>query len=160
MAHKNSLLTKRREPKPTNSACAEFANQNTEFHWRFWHLKSRYFPKAPSQSPTDRRFHWRKNIPRRKPANRPQNSALPNSGVLAQGVCTKRGCFRCQNASPLTFHAFLKAKFPLLFQSRTTDRAVPLANQALQKQKRSLGCFNLKVFLRIYRSFLPQNTCL
>ena len=27
MAHKNSLLTKRREPKPTNSACAEFANQ-------------------------------------------------------------------------------------------------------------------------------------
>ena len=28
LAHKNSLLTKRREPKPTNSACAEFANQN------------------------------------------------------------------------------------------------------------------------------------
>ena len=27
MAHKNSLLTKRREPKPTNSACTEFANQ-------------------------------------------------------------------------------------------------------------------------------------
>ena len=31
MAHKNSLLTKRREPKPTNSACAEFANQNAGF---------------------------------------------------------------------------------------------------------------------------------
>ena len=28
LAHKNSLLTKRCEPKPTNSACAEFANQN------------------------------------------------------------------------------------------------------------------------------------
>ena len=31
LAHKNSLLTKRREPKPTNSACAEFANQNAGF---------------------------------------------------------------------------------------------------------------------------------
>ena len=31
LAHKNSLLTKRREPKPTNSACAEFANQNADF---------------------------------------------------------------------------------------------------------------------------------
>ena len=31
LAHKNSLLTKRREPKPTNSACAEFANKNAGF---------------------------------------------------------------------------------------------------------------------------------
>ena len=31
LTHKNSLLTKRREPKPTNSACAEFANQNAGF---------------------------------------------------------------------------------------------------------------------------------
>ena len=34
-----------------------------------WHLNSPDLPKAVSQSPTERRFHWRKNIPRRKPAN-------------------------------------------------------------------------------------------
>ena len=31
LAHKMPLLTKRREPKPTNSAYAEFANQNAGF---------------------------------------------------------------------------------------------------------------------------------
>ena len=44
---------------------------------RLWHLKCRYFPKASSQSPeSDRRFHKRKNIPRRKPANYRKNSVI------------------------------------------------------------------------------------
>ena len=98
---KNPDLTKSREPKPPNSACAEFANQNAEFHWRLWHLNNFALPKAVSQSLRKKcRFHWRKNIPRRKPANRPQNSALPNSGVLAQGVCTRQGVFDAKTPLP------------------------------------------------------------
>ena len=38
--------------------------------------------QKPQVKATDRRYQRRKNIPRRKPANYPQNSASPNSGVL------------------------------------------------------------------------------
>ena len=89
MAHKNSLLTKRREPKLPNSACAEFANQNAEFHWRLWHLKNSDFPNAPSQS---LRIQLALNslirtpVPKAETGILSKNSASPNSGVLAQGV--------------------------------------------------------------------------
>ena len=93
-----------------------------------------------------------------------------------------------KHASPLYLTTFEKVGFPLLFQSNQSGTNNKMAYypknsaspnswvlclykekrsafgkqrlQRLQKQKRSQGCFNLKVFLRIYRSFLPQNTCL
>ena len=59
-----------------------------------WHLKSPALPKPSSQShriqlalnsDTDCRFHRRKRIPRRKPANHPRIRRKPNSGAFAQG---------------------------------------------------------------------------
>ena len=67
-------------------------------------------PLAPKPAPHPRKNHIKttqntprlvrhphsctaKNAPKRKPANYPQNSASPNSGVLAQGSCTRDGFF-------------------------------------------------------------------
>ena len=116
LAHKNSLLTKRREPKPQTAGfiggktfqgenrqtlkfCA-FAKKNAVsltkqgckgcqnealcrksealchkkglgVQGRFGTYKALTSQKPQAKAP-DRRFHWRKNIPRRKPANSPR----------------------------------------------------------------------------------------
>ena len=56
----------------------------------FGTLKALSYQKPQAKAP-ERRFHWRKNIPRRKPANYPQNSASPNSGVLC--LCKEKRSF-------------------------------------------------------------------
>ena len=66
-----------------------------------WHIKIRYLPNAVSQS---LRIQLALNslirTPVSLPANYPQNSASPNSGVLAQGFCTRDGFFDAKTSLP------------------------------------------------------------
>ena len=78
LAHKMPLLTKRREPKPTNSAYAEFANQNAGS------IGGKTFQGENRQTIA-------------------KSAAFCSFGTRR---LHKRGLFLCQNAFPLKFDYF------------------------------------------------------
>ena len=93
MAHKNSLLTKRREPKPTNSACAEFANQNAGF------IGGKTFQGENRQTIA-------------------KSAAFCSFGTRQ---LHKLRVFRCQNVSPFCLTTLQKVEFPCFFKSSKTQ---------------------------------------
>ena len=122
MAHKNSLLTKRREPKPTNSACAEFANQKSQS------LRIQLALNSLIRTPVS----LAEKHSKAKTGKQSENSASPNSRVLAQGSCTRDGFFDAKTKLCATKnrHNYLK------FCAFAKKNAVSLTNQGCK------GCQN------------------
>ena len=113
MAHKNSLLTKRREPKPTNSACAEFANQNAGF------IGGKTFQGENRQT-----------IPRIRLRRILKFCAFAKKNAVS---LTNQGCKGCQNVSPFCLTTLQKVEFPCFFKSSKTQALCHNQKQTIQE---------------------------
>ena len=132
-----------------------------------WHLKKPDLPKAPSQSPEKKcRFHWRKNIPRRKPADYPRILLCRILALLHKAVA-KTGVSRRKSGNRHIIPEFGFAEILSFGTGLLIKQEFPDAKQETGKLSQKAQLFAVLCLCREKRSFfdkprlqrLPKRSC-